>query len=119
MIEMTPERDSSLHEMGQGAVLPVVRVRVRQDHSVDGGPRHSGAAEAMSELPWTQAGIDQDAERIRFDQAGIASAAAGQYREAQRHPLTLSLRKLVIEATLHLRPVYPTPAGDASEAAPA
>src|SRR6185437_8350509 len=94
MTGMTPQGDIVAAQMKQCGILPVIGVRMRQKHGMDGRPREAGRSQACAELSRPQADIDEYTEAVRFHQAGIASASAGEYRETQTN-LSLAKTRLV------------------------
>jgi hypothetical protein len=85
MAPVTVERDPPAQQVLQGRVPPVVAVRVRQHGGVDVLPRHPDAGQPAGELPGPEADIQQDAEAVGLQQAGVARAAARQHRKPKRH----------------------------------
>ncbi len=70
-------------QVGERRILPVIGVRVRQEHGVDGGPRQAGDGQAGAELSRPQTHVDEHAETVRLHQTGIATAPTGEHRETQ------------------------------------
>ena len=74
--------------MGQGAIFPVVPVRVGEDDTADVRPGSANGGQASAELTRPKPEVDEDAKVVGFDQGSIPAAPAGQDCEAQGHFLS-------------------------------
>ena len=63
--------------LGESPVVPVIAVRVRQEHGPNSLPGDTERFQPAGQLPRAEAGIQQQAESVGLDQAGVARAAAG------------------------------------------
>ena len=88
-IRMAIEGNAAAVQVGEGAVLPVVGVGVRQQHRLDRRPGGADRGQPVGELARPQAGVDEHAEAVDLHQTGVAAAAAGQHREPQTHAVDL------------------------------
>ena len=86
------ERDVQPAEVFEGVAVPVVGVRVGDDHRVDGLPVRPDHLQPGGQLLRGQPAIDQQAEPVPFDQGGVAGTAAGQDRHpVRRHGLAVEV----------------------------
>jgi hypothetical protein len=60
----------------------VIAVRVRKDGGVDARARRANLGQPSRKLPRPKAGVDQESEAVRFQQAGVAGAAAAEHGES-------------------------------------
>src|SRR5262249_55094053 len=82
MLGMAIDWNAKLSKLGQGAVFPVVAVRMREKDGADLAPGSADGREAGGELPRAKSRVDEQAEAIELDQAGVAGTAAGQHGKA-------------------------------------
>src|SRR5207244_2821599 len=77
--------DVAAAEVGEGEVLPVVAVRVRQDDGVHLVPRRPDGGESGREHPRVEPAVDEEPEPIDLQQRGVTAAAAGKDCKPRRH----------------------------------
>ena len=77
--------DAPAPQIGERPVLPVVGVRVREDDGRHAVPRGADGLEAGGEEPRVQPAVDEQAEPVVFDQAGVPAATTGEHCKPGRH----------------------------------
>ena len=82
---MCPQRDLSASEIGKREILPVIAMRVREDHGVDGIPGEGDLRESCGQNLGMETTINEQPETASFEQRGVPAASARQNCEPSGH----------------------------------
>jgi hypothetical protein len=86
MLPVAVERNPHSPEVRQRAVVPVVAVRVSQEHRIDPRPAQADRRHSPGELSRSEAGVEQYPKSTGFNKGGVPCASAGKYCKSQERP---------------------------------
>ncbi len=86
MLPVAVERNPLSPEVRQRAVVPVVAVRVCQEHGIDPLPAQADRRHSPGELPRPEAGVEQYAKSAGLNKAGVPCLPLASTCKPQERP---------------------------------
>jgi len=96
---MAIQANALLVHPGERAFVAVIAMNVREHQGGDASPRGACTFEPGLHLPWTEAGIDEDAMALTLKQTRIAGTAAGKNGKAHT-PYLLYVEEIMVRSAI-------------------